>query len=649
MVTIVYGSTALIVSLALGARSRSAGVQAQQFADAAVYTAAWGSAALVGATLLARRPTHPVGWCFGGMGVVLASWAVSESYGVYGVAVGGGALAGHAEAAVIANSVFIAAFVLIALACSLTPDGRYLSWRWRMASRVMVVSASMWFSLRLISPEPLERPFEDVTNPWAVAAVDPRSVRMIAALATNCLVAASVLSLLVRFVRARGEVRRQLLWLVAAAVLLPVLLAVAFAAALADNDTLLNLATVVVVAIVPVAAGLGIGRYRLYDVDRILSRAVTYVVVTGCLVATYAAVVVVVASAAGQTVGQSPLAATGATLAAVAIARPAYERVRDVLDRRFQRRRYEAVQQVRAFVADPPSGLRVETVLQEALADPGLRVVYRDETAARWVTEDGHMADVALPEAVIIERSGRIVAAVSSACNDAAAVREVLDEAAPELDNARLRAAVAVQLEEVRASRERIANAQVDERRRIERDLHDGAQQRLLGAAAQMQAALLNGTRERLVSALELGVSESRIAVAELRALANGLHPAVLEDAGLPAALADLSARLPISLSISGPQRRHPPLVEATLWFVACETVSNALKHADPRHVNLRLDDLDTELRLVVEDDGRGGANPAGAGLRGLADRVEAAGGRLIITSIAGAGTRIETVLPCAS
>ena len=156
----------------------------------------------------------------------------------------------------------------------------------------------------------------------------------------------------------------------------------------------------------------------------------------------------------------------------------------------------------------------------------------------------------------------------------------MLDEAAPELDNAGLRAAVAVQLEQVRASRERIAEAQIDERRRIERDLHDGAQQRLLGTAAQMQAALLNGDPERLRAALELGVCESRNAVAELRALANGLHPAVLEDGGLPTALEDLSSRLPVSVAVSDPEQRYPPLVEATLWFVACEAVANATKHA---------------------------------------------------------------------
>ena len=400
--------------------------------------------------------------------------------------------------------------------------------------------------------------------------------------------------------------------------------------------------------LVPVGAGLAVTRYHLYDVDRILSRAVTYLIVTGLVVATYVAVVFVLAGAIDQAVNRSPAATTAATLAAVVVARPAYDAVRDALDRRFQRRRYEAVRQVRAFVADPTVARDVEAALGQALGDPSLHVAYRDDSRSRWVTETGHETEVG-ESATEVKRGGRTVAAVSTTCDDAGVVRAVLEEAAPELDNARLRAAVAVQLEEVRASRERIAEAQILERRRVERDLHDGAQQRLLGAAAQMQAALLNGSPERLHAGLEIGVRESRNAVAELRALANGLHPAVLEARGLPAALEELASRLPVSVVLSGQQQRHPPMLDATMWFVACEAVTNATKHAAASSVVVRLDGGDACLRLTVEDDGRGGADATGTGLRGLADGVEAVGGRLTITSTPGAGTQLEPVVPCAS
>jgi signal transduction histidine kinase len=649
-VTVVYGVAALLLAIHLDRSIRLSDVDHEQLTGAGGASLwAWGASALVGATLLVRRPANPVGWLFSALGFTLATWGLSESYGVYGLSARNGSLPGSAEAAVIANSIFILAFVLIALVCSLTPDGRYSSSRWRMSSHVMVGTGSAWLVLRLISPAPLEPPFTSIVNPWAVTAFDPRPVRLITAIVTTLLVATSVVSLVDRFVRARGEVRRQMLWLVVAAVPMPILLAVAFTAAVTNNELLLNASTAALIVVVPVGAGLAVGRFQLYDVDRILSRAVTYVVVAGCLLATYAAVVIVVASAVGQAAGQSPIATTSATLAAAAIARPIYGWVRDELDRRFQRRRYDAVRQVRKFIADPQPERGVEAVLRDALNDTCLRVAYWDEAGSRWVSENGHTTDFVTADAVLVERSGRPVAAVASSYDDGTTIRAVLDEAAPELDNARLRASIAVQIEEIRASRERIAHAQIDERRRIERDLHDGAQQRLLGVAAQMQAALLNGTSERLAAALELGVRECRNTVADLRSLANGLHPAVLEDGGLGAALDDLSLRLPVSVSMTGAQRRYQPLIEATLWFVACEAVTNAVKHASSDNVTVHLDDLDDELRLVVRDDGPGGANPAGAGLRGLTDRVEAAGGRLTIASSIGAGTTIEAVLPCTS
>ena len=164
-----------------------------------------------------------------------------------------------------------------------------------------------------------------------------------------------------------------------------------------------------------------------------------------------------------------------------------------------------------------------------------------------------------------------------------------------------------------------------------------------------MQAALVNGSPERLRAALELGVCESRNAVGELRALANGLHPAVLDHGGLPATLEDLSSRLPVTVAVNEAQRRYPPVVEATMWFVACEAVANATKHAAPTNITVRFDDLGDDVRLVIEDDGRGGADPDGHGLRGLADRVEAAGGRLTVTSAPATGTRVEAVVPSAS
>ena len=339
--------------------------------------------------------------------------------------------------------------------------------------------------------------------------------------------------------------------------------------------------------LLPVGAGLAVSRYHLYDVDRILSRAVGYLTVSLVVAGTYAVVVVLVGRAVGGLASRSPLAVASATLAAAAAARPVYSAVREMIDRRFSRRRYDALRQVRQFVESPDAGTTVEQVLRTAVEDPALTVAYWVVDRAEWVTEAGQVTAPGEDD-VVVHRGGRQVASIRHR-SDPGLVRSVAGEAAPELDNAGLRAAVTLQLEEVRASRARIAGAQLEERRRIERDLHDGAQQRLLALAAHLQAGLLNGSGERMRAALELGVAESRTAVAELRELANGLHPSVLTDGGLSAALDDLALRLPVRIRVDTPERPYSAQVEATAWFVVCEAVTNALKHAGPATVGVHV------------------------------------------------------------
>jgi signal transduction histidine kinase len=640
---------AYVAGLVLDARFREAGRLDYVHSGSTDVVFATGIvvSALVGSILLVRRPQHPVGWLFAAFAVATALDATLESYGVYGLYVRRGGAPGASAAAVVANSLFIVWITVLALVCSLTPDGAYLSSRWRRASQVLIASGALWFVLKLFSSGTLDKPFSSTDNPWAILP-DLYPIRLLSAVVNNVLVVVAVVSIIVRFRRARGDARLQLRWMVVAAVPFPVLLALAFAAAVAGNDWLLSVAVAGFVVLLPVGAGLAVTRYHLFDVDRILSRAVTYLIVTGLLVASYVVVVLVVARALGEIARQSATATTLATLVAAGAARPVYVAVRDAIDRRFLRRRYDALHQVRTFVADPSPHVDIQQVLRQALEVPALRVAYWIDERSEWVSEDGR-AVLIDDDAVIVTRGVRTIAAASDGGDDRRLLRIVLDEAAAELDNAGLRAAIATQLEEVRASRERIAGAHLEERRRIERDLHDGAQQRLLGSAAQMQAALLNGETERLRTALQSGVAEARATVVELRALANGLHPSVLADGGLAAALDDLSARFPVSIAVSTPGRRYPAIVEATMWFVACEGIANSIKHAQATHIDVRLDESGRELELIVVDDGRGGADPKGSGLRGLEDRVEAAGGRLVVTDNEPNGTRLEAVLPCES
>ena len=348
--------------------------------------------AVVGVTLLVRRPLHPVGWLFAALATTFAIGAVTWAYGAYGLFVRANGAPGAEAALVVSNSVFILWFLLVGWICALTPDGAYLSNRWRLAARVMVGAGLVWFALRMVSPQPLDPPFEAVDNPRAVDSAALTAIRLASSVVFNIGLMLAAASLVVRYVRARGEVRRQLMWMAVAAVAFVPLVVVSFIGAMTDSQAVTNVAAAGMVVLLPVSAGLAVSRYHLYDVDRILSRAVTYVIVSALLIGAYVMVVVVLARALGQAVNRSPTATTLGTLVAAAAARPVYVAVRDAVDRRFLRRRYDALRQVHTFVADP-SGHDVESVLRSALQDADLQVAYWDDDRASWVTEDGHIVN----------------------------------------------------------------------------------------------------------------------------------------------------------------------------------------------------------------------------------------------------------------
>jgi PAS domain S-box-containing protein len=203
---------------------------------------------------------------------------------------------------------------------------------------------------------------------------------------------------------------------------------------------------------------------------------------------------------------------------------------------------------------------------------------------------------------------------------------------------------------ELRASRSRIVEAADDARQRLERNLHDGAQQRLvsLSLALRLAQAKLRDDPEGAAQILDAAGEELTHALAELRELARGIHPAVLTDRGLPAALEALASRapLPVELSTSLDERLPGP-VEAAAYYVVAEALTNVAKYADASAVRVRAERNDGRVVVEVADDGVGGADPAlGTGLRGLADRVEALDGRLDVESAAGAGTKVRAVIP---
>jgi signal transduction histidine kinase len=303
----------------------------------------------------------------------------------------------------------------------------------------------------------------------------------------------------------------------------------------------------------------------------------------------------------------------------------------------------------------PPGGLR--SALSRALGDPSLQVAYAIEGESRWVSADGtpvslpaHNAGSGARQATVVEMDGEPVAAlIHDPALDAGLARAAGAAAGLAIANERLRAEVRAQLEEVRASRQRIVEAGDRERRRVERNLHDGAQQRLmtlslaLGMLRDQPAADL-----AIRAALADACAELQQATAELREMARGIHPAILTEEGLPPAVESLADRSPVPVRVkSDLSTRLPEPVEATAYFVISESLVNVAKHARASAVHVTITTRDGFLRLEVGDDGIGGADPrCGSGLRGLEDRVSAVGGTLRVEGPPGGGTRVLAEIP---
>ena len=298
----------------------------------------------------------------------------------------------------------------------------------------------------------------------------------------------------------------------------------------------------------------------------------------------------------------------------------------------------------------PVGGL--QPVLARALRDPSLRIAFPAPSGGGFVDPEGRPAPLAGPDRATtrLEGDGEVLALLihdpAIELEDPGLVEAVGAVARMGLENERLAAQVRAQLEEVRASRERIVEAADAERRRVERDLHDGAQQRLVALA--MRLDLARETTGASAALLEEATAELRAAVAEVRDLARGLHPTILTEAGLGPAIEALAERTNIPVSVDAPpDRRFPANVEAAAYFVVAEALTNVTRYAGASGVRVVVRAVGDTLSVEIADDGRGGADPdRGSGLSGLADRVAALGGRLAIDSPPDGGTTVRADLP---
>jgi signal transduction histidine kinase len=310
-------------------------------------------------------------------------------------------------------------------------------------------------------------------------------------------------------------------------------------------------------------------------------------------------------------------------------------------------------------LGEPSAFANLREALARALGDPSLELAFWFAAESRYVGGDGRTVE--LPDAdserqsTFVEREGQPIAVLlhdSVLQHNAELVRSVCAAAGLALENERLQAELRARLVELQESRARLVEATDAERRRIERDLHDGTQQRLVSIA--MSLGLLEAKLPAQAAAARPLVHETReslaLALQELRELSHGIHPPLLAEQGLAAALDDLCRRaaLPTRLD-TALDKRLPDRVESAAYFVASEALTNAAKHSHGTEVLIVASCDGETLTVDVTDDGIGGASAAGgSGLRGLADRVEALGGRLTLSSPPGRGTTVCAEIPCA-
>jgi signal transduction histidine kinase len=545
-------------------------------------------------------------------------------------------------------------YVPVALLLLVFPDGRFLSSRWRSVAVALIVVVVAYGFLTATAPTPFMPPNEDA--PHALGTLPAFAVPLAIALLPVFLglLVASAVSMRTRYRRATEPVlRAQLKWFAVAGLLLPFTLLLCWAGwLLTGGPALVIIGLAAFHLAVPLATAIAIFRHDLYDVDRALSGAVTYGLVTAALLAVFTAASVLGGLAFG---GRSELVAALATAVCAAALAPVRNRLRGWVDRRFYPARVAALTAVDDLRRRTDAGTarpeQLQDVLQAALRDPSLRLGYVVPHSGELVDDGGRRLDPVAERCTPVELDGSRIGVLVSDVATRELLREIASASALLVEVVRLRAEVGQVLQDVESSRTRLLQASYEERRRLERDLHDGAQQRLvsLGMAIRLAQRHLDDGTVDVDGLLDQTVAELATAVAELRQLAQGLRPASLDD-GLGRALATLAQTVPVPVDLCVDAHAVPDDVATTAYYVASEALANSVKHARAARIGLTVVRDDDGLQVRVSDDGIGGADTsAGSGLAGLADRVAAVGGNLIVHSPPGQGTTIEAVLPCAS
>src|SRR5215470_5639346 len=636
--------------------------------------------ATVGALLIWKRPANPIGWLLSASGLS------------YALATTGLVLLQFPDARAWGNWLgwmFFAGAGFAVFVLLLFPTGSLPSRRWRPVAWAAGIGAATWALGNAFAPVSFA---SGSPSPIGMAGPAGRIFDVLARAGLVLVAAtglAAIVSLVLRYRRARAVEREQVKWLVYAGGLI-----VVAALAVTPIETILgsgssaatnleNAVTTGAFALVPIAIGIAIFRYHLYDIDLVINKTLVYGSLAVFITGVYVAIVVGVGSLA-QRGARPSLALSIAATAVVAIGfQPVREWVQHVANRLVYGQRATPYEVLADFAGRMAGAYAAEDLLPRMArilaegtaatrADVWLKSGEMFHDGAAWPPDAAPLpsarataADVpAYPAAdriLPVRYQGEVLGALSVSKRPGEALTPTEDRLLADLagqvglvlKNAGLREQLLARLEEIRASRLRLVAAQDAERRRIERNIHDGAQQQLVALAIKLSITEsmigtdAEGEREMLAELRQ----DAAGAVEELRDLARGIYPPLLASMGLAAALEAQARKAPVPASvIADGVGRYPQAVEAAVYFCVLEALQNVAKYAGATRVEIRLAASGRDLKFEVTDDGAGfdpRSRGHGTGLQGMADRLHAHGGSLDVRSSPGAGTTIAGRLPC--
>ncbi len=618
---------------------------------------------VVGAVLAIKRPSNPLGWLMLGIGLV---WALPfEGFAEYALTVEHGSIPGGAYALAFASPGWVPFIGLTGYMLLLFPNGQVPSPRWRWFAWACGVGLMLLFLLILFAPGRFkDYGYPNVANPFGIEALRPLLSPLLVLVAfAPLIILGGAAGVVVRMRRARDDVERhQLRWLAWTAGTVCALYLIGFIPIVASSawSSVLGNIAITGFALIPVAIGIAVLRYRLYDIDLVIRKTV----IVGSIAVFFTLVFVAVVGGIGALVQSRSSTALSFLAAAIvaALFQPVLVRVRRLADRIVYGRRATPYELVAEFgrnlggTYDANDVLpRIARVLGEGIGAASARVRLRVGDELRQLATWPPDAPTSRPDdlSVDVTHDGQMLGALAVAMPqndplDATKTKLVHDLAAQAglvLRNVRL-------VEELRASQRRIVAAQDHERRRIERNIHDGAQQQLvaLSVKARLARSLVERDPAKAAQMLDEIGAETQDALEDLRDLARGIYPPLLADKGLVAALESQARKVSMPVEISPEAvERYPQAVEAAVYFSILEALQNVGKYAEASSVSVRLEDTAGRLRFEVRDDGLGfdpSVNGYGTGLQGIADRLAALGGALEVRAAPGRGTTVAGAVP---